>query len=106
MQRDRTLGGSLAERDIGTTEGDGIMANEPATVGPDSEAKGGVSRSTFIKSGLGAVGGLMLGGHLGGSSRVAAKSSPSNPVTGPEAVYGFNVPLTGSYADEGADELK
>ena len=28
------------------------------------------------------------------------------PVEGPEVVFGFNVPQTGAYADEGADELR
>ncbi|WP_420810921.1 substrate-binding protein [Desertimonas flava] len=50
----------------------------------------------------------MLGSRLGGVAGAQTRPVPYNPdpVTGPEAVYGFNVPLTGSYADEGADELK
>src|SRR5690606_4414645 len=62
----------------------------------------------FLAGGVGAVGGLVLGNALSGTGRASARSRPfsSDPVTGSEAVYGFNVPLTGSYADEGADELR
>ncbi|CAN5492581.1 ABC transporter substrate-binding protein [soil metagenome] len=84
-----------------------IMSNESAL--PEGQVRTeptGVSRGTFIKSGLGAVGGLVLGSRLGASGRAAASSGRYGEVTGPEAVYGFNVPLTGSYADEGADELR
>lgn len=68
----------------------------------------GISRKSFLAGGVGAVGGLVLGNALSGTGRASARSRPfsSDPVTGSEAVYGFNVPLTGSYADEGADELR
>lgn len=77
--------------------------------GQAEAGRNGISRGTFIKTGVGAGVGLMLGSQLAGANRVAAQSwshPRTNPVPGPEAVYGFNVPLTGSYADEGADELR
>lgn len=36
----------------------------------------------------------------------ADKAIGNYPVTGSEVVFGFNVPQTGAYADEGADELR
>jgi branched-chain amino acid transport system substrate-binding protein len=36
----------------------------------------------------------------------AEKAIGNYPVTGSEVVLGFNVPQTGAYADEGADELR
>jgi branched-chain amino acid transport system substrate-binding protein len=87
-----------------------MSTDSPTPDDPAGAERNGISRSTFIKGGIGAVGGLVLAGQLGASGRAAARTrrvrSVPNPVTGPEAVYGFNVPLTGPYADEGADELR
>lgn len=85
------------------------MAKKSDKSATQQDALGGISRRQFIKAGLGAAGGLVLSGQLGGFAIGRAQEYPALgnfPVNGPNVVYGFNVPLTGSYADEGADELR
>ena len=77
--------------------------------GTGGENKNGLSRRNFIKAGVGVAGGLALAGRFNGFGLGFAQDYPALgnfPVTGDNVVYGFNVPLTGAYADEGADELR
>lgn len=72
----------------------------------------GVSRRSFLKTGAAVTGGLMLGNQLGvGGMHWSARAQDypalgNFPVTGDKVVFGFNVPQTGAYSDEGADELR
>ncbi len=63
--------------------------------------------------------GLLKTGAKGGAAIAAGLAAPSfftrhafgqefrnNPGDGASVVFGFNVPQTGAYADEGADELR
>ena len=61
------------------------------------------SRRDFLKSGS------VLGAGLAAPmifSRTALGAGYRNEPTGGTVTLGFNVPQTGSYADEGADELR
>jgi branched-chain amino acid transport system substrate-binding protein len=81
----------------------------------DLSKKGGkvtLARRRFIKTAAGVTAGV---GVLGLSGRApwhfvrgayAQEAIGNFPVKGSSVVYGFNVPQTGSYADEGADELR
>ena len=77
-----------------------------------SKTKNKVSRRSFLKTGAAVTGGLMLGNQLGvGGVHWAARAQDypalgNFPVTGDQVVFGFNVPQTGPYSDEGADELR
>ena len=71
-----------------------------------------VNRRKFLK-GSAATGGLLLGHQLGigpiahlARAEEAYPPLGNYPVEGPEVVFGFNVPQTGPYSDEGADELR
>jgi ABC-type branched-subunit amino acid transport system substrate-binding protein len=72
-----------------------------------SQADGPVNRRDVLKLvGAGGVAGLAgcAGGGGGGSSEFP--SLGNYPVEGDEVTYGFNVPQSGSYSQEGADELR
>lgn len=72
--------------------------------------KANLSRRTFLKTGVGTAAGLLLANRLGvGGSVARAQDFPALgnfPIKGNAVMFGFNVPQTGSYADEGADELR
>jgi branched-chain amino acid transport system substrate-binding protein len=72
-----------------------------------------ITRRRFVKTALGAsagVGALGLGGrapwHFVRGAYAQEQPIGNFPVNGSDVVFGFNVPQTGSYADEGADELR
>ena len=71
-----------------------------------------VTRRRFLKTSAGVAGGMFLGHQLGiGNVHWAARAQDypalgNFPVEGPDVVFGFNVPQTGAYSDEGADELR
>jgi branched-chain amino acid transport system substrate-binding protein len=73
-----------------------------------SEKASGISRRDFLKAG--ATTAVIAGAAPMFFTRNAwaEKYGPIGtfPVKGSEVVFGFNVPQTGSYADEGADELR
>jgi len=70
----------------------------------------GVSRRNFLKGAAGAAGAVAVGssiGHTHWMARAQEYAPLGNyPVNGPDVVLGFNVPQTGPYSDEGADELR
>ncbi|GHA35889.1 hypothetical protein GCM10007989_34890 [Devosia pacifica] len=66
--------------------------------------KKGISRRRLIKTGLAGV--LATGVSPYIFSRSAFAQEFCNAPTGDTVTLGFNVPLTGAYADEGADELR
>ncbi len=75
------------------------------------KTKKGVSRRQFLKTSVGVAGGLFLGDRLGiGGIHWAARAQDypalGNFPVGDKVVFGFNVPQTGAYSDEGADELR
>ncbi len=78
----------------------------------DNNVRRGWSRRRILQAGAATTAGLgtlMLGGKAPyGFVRGAwAEEAIGNfPVEGKEVVLGFNVPQTGAYADEGADELR
>ncbi len=61
-----------------------------------------VTRRGVIKTGAAAGAGLALPTYLSAASH----SGYTNAPTGSTVTLGFNVPQTGAYADEGADELR
>ncbi|NVO23182.1 substrate-binding protein [Donghicola mangrovi] len=61
-----------------------------------------VTRRGVLKTGAVAGGGLLLPTYL----RAASHEGFTNAPTGDTVTLGFNVPQTGPYADEGADELR
>ena len=61
-----------------------------------------VTRRGMMKSGVVAGAGLAVPTIFAGSSVAAYTNEP----TGSSVTLGFNVPQTGPYADEGADELR
>ncbi len=61
-----------------------------------------VSRRGVIKTGMVASAGLALPQYLRADSHTGFTNAPGDS----EVVLGFNVPQTGPYADEGADELR
>jgi branched-chain amino acid transport system substrate-binding protein len=73
-----------------------------------------ITRRRFVKTAAGATAGagvLGLGGqapwHFVRKAWAEDQKPIGNfPIKGSEVVFGFNVPQTGSYADEGADELR
>ncbi len=69
-----------------------------------SEKKKGVSRRRVLKTG--AAGLLATGAAPMVFTRGAWAQEFRNNPTGAEVTLGFNVPQTGAYADEGADELR
>ena len=69
-----------------------------------SELKRGVSRRTIIKTGLAGI--LATGAAPLVFSRGAWAQDFCNNPTGGTVTFGLNLPLTGTYAEEGADELK
>lgn len=77
-----------------------------------SDRAKGISRRTLLRTGTALVagGGAMLlngNGPLGFVRNAWAEEAIGNfPVDGPTVTLGFNVPQTGAYADEGADELR
>ena len=85
------------------------MNPKNASLSPGKTPKG-VTRRGFLKAGAGVTSGLMLGHQLGIGKWIGrAQDYPelgNFPVTGDEVVFGFNVPQTGAYSDEGADELR
>lgn len=97
---------------------DGVKkGNAPRDCDPGSEpqessgaTKRGLSRRSFIKTGVGTAGGLLLANRLTGIDWLASGQDfpalGNFPVSGSTVRFGFNVPQTGSYADEGADELR
>ena len=69
-----------------------------------SELKRGVSRRNVIKTGLAGI--LATGAAPLIFSRGAWAQDFCNNPTGDTVTFGLNLPLTGTYAEEGADELK
>ncbi len=67
-----------------------------------SERKDGPSRRKVLK---GAAAGLVTAGVAPTIFTSSAHAYRNEP-TGDSVTLGFNVPQTGSYADEGADELR
>lgn len=63
-----------------------------------------INRRGLLKAG--AVGGLALSTPMHFIRGAYAADQSCNMPTGANVVFGFNVPLSGPYADEGADELK
>ncbi len=66
------------------------------------------SRRTLLKGGAAFAGAALAAPHFYVKNAWAEECGalPNYPVEGPEVVFGFNVPKTGAYADEGADELR
>lgn len=77
-----------------------------------SQPDGSHSRRQLLKTSAGAAGLVGLAGCLGGGGGGNGDGSseyPSlgnYPISGDTAVYGFNVPQTGPYQQEGADQLR
>lgn len=65
---------------------------------------GGVSRRTVLKAG--AASGLVLATPTIFASKAHAAGFRNDPGAAKSVTFGFNVPQTGAYADEGADELR
>ncbi len=63
----------------------------------------GFSRRTLLKGSVAATAGLVAAPLV--MRRAWAEEFRNNP-TGANVTFGFNVPQTGAYADEGADELR
>ncbi|SNT17032.1 substrate-binding protein [Antarctobacter heliothermus] len=61
-----------------------------------------VTRRGVIKTGAAAGAGLALPTYLSAASHTGFTNAPGND----KVTLGFNVPQTGAYADEGADELR
>lgn len=61
----------------------------------------GISRRSVIKTGAVGAGALAMPLVFTGSA-----GAYTNEPTGSDVTFGFNVPQTGAYADEGADELR
>jgi branched-chain amino acid transport system substrate-binding protein len=78
----------------------------------DNGHSNGWSRRRFLKTGAATtagLGALAFGGKapMGFVRNAWAEEAIGNfPIKGDTAVLGFNVPQTGAYADEGADELR
>ena len=68
-----------------------------------SDQKKGVSRRKVIKTGAAGIIGAGVAPMVF-TKGAWAQEFRNNP-TGSEVIFGFNVPQTGAYADEGADEL-
>ncbi|OWU85288.1 branched-chain amino acid ABC transporter substrate-binding protein [Oceanicola sp. 22II-s10i] len=64
------------------------------------------TRRGVLKTGAGAGAGLALPTIFTGNVWAAAHSGYTNAPQGSSVTLGFNVPQTGPYADEGADELR
>jgi len=69
-----------------------------------SDKKKGVSRRKVIKTGAAGIIGVGVAPMM--FSRGAWAQEFRNNPTGSDVTFGFNVPQTGAYADEGADELR
>ncbi len=69
-----------------------------------SDKRKGVSRRKVIKAGAAGIVGAGVAPMVF-TRGVWAQEFRNNP-TGSEVTFGFNVPQTGAYADEGADELR
>jgi ABC-type branched-subunit amino acid transport system substrate-binding protein len=65
---------------------------------------GGVSRRSVLKAG--AASGLVLATPTIFSSNAHAAGFRNDPGAAKSVTFGFNVPQSGAYADEGADELR
>src|SRR5699024_3022801 len=69
-----------------------------------------LSRRGFMKSSAGVAGGLLVGSQFGQFGTLAHGADHpalgNYPIKGANAVFGFCVPQTGAYADEGEDELR
>ncbi len=65
-------------------------------------SKSNFSRRGVLKTGMVASAGLALPQYLRADAHAGFTNAPSDS----EVVLGFNVPQTGPYADEGADELR
>ena len=61
-----------------------------------------VSRRSVLKTGAAAGAGLALPTYLAASNHSGFTNAPG----GSSVTLGFNVPQTGAYADEGADEMR
>jgi len=71
--------------------------------------KDGLSRRSILKAGAGTAAFAFTAGvapTFFTRNAWAEKAIGNFPVDGSEVVFGFNVPQTGAYADEGADELR
>ena len=64
----------------------------------------GFSRRTLLKGSVAATAGLVAAPLV--MRRAWAEEFRNNPGNSANVVFGFNVPQTGAYADEGADELR
>ncbi len=64
------------------------------------------SRRSLLKGGAGVLGAAAVGPMVFTRHAWADKAIGNYPVNGPVVTFGFNVPQTGAYADEGADELR
>ncbi len=77
---------------------------------PTDRSKRGLDRRGFIKATAGTAAGLYAmsaGSGFGVFTPAFAQEPIGNfPVEGDNVVYGFNVPQTGSYSSEGADQLR
>lgn len=82
--------------------------NDPYRKKDSPEESAGINRRDFLKTT--ATTAIVAGASPMFFTRNAwAKDYPALgnfPVKGKDVVFGFNVPLTGSYADEGADQLR
>lgn len=82
--------------------GNGDDSNQPDATEP--------ARRTFLKRSFGAAAGLGaagIGSQLGMVNTAYAQKPIGNyPIKGKTATFGFNVPQTGAYSDEGEDELR
>ena len=66
--------------------------------------RNGFSRRTLLKGSAAAAAGLMAVPMI--NRGAWAQEFRNNPGNAANVVFGFNVPQTGAYADEGADELR
>ena len=66
----------------------------------------GLSRRDTLKAGAAATAIIGAPSFFVRGAWAQEKAIGNFPVEGPEVVFGFNVPQTGAYADEGADELR
>ena len=65
-----------------------------------------LNRRKVLKSGAAAVGGALATPYFFSRGAFAQSNNYRNAPTGDTVTFGFNVPQTGPYADEGADELR
>ena len=71
-----------------------------------SSLKKGMNRRAFVETAAATALLSAMPMHFVRGAWAQTEKLGNFPVTTPTVKFGFTVPLTGSYADEGADELK